>query len=354
MQNITYLIGAGASAKNALPVMKGLDKRFEYFIEYVKSLSDESFYKKKKSNTCIQLELTFEQIKRHASPDTYARKLFLREKPTDKDKLINLKYFLSMYFVWEQSDVDEGILKNLSTKEFGHKPAKVDDRYDVFYANVLTKKELKLLQNINIVSWNYDYQFELAYEEYSSYETAYENLNIYPHPFVGKSYDKVNFVKLNGTAGQFAFSNKDKKENVEFLQQTDDDFKPKILTLINDYSYWINNQSRMQRQPFLNFAWEDNSISKMAVNWAKKIISETDILVVIGYSFPLFNRDVDREIFSDKGRIKKTFIQDPSDNISEIIDRFESVVNQKKGEFNLSLENENVFHKKGSDQFYIP
>lgn len=350
MKNITYLIGAGASAKNALPVMKGLDKQFEYFIEYVESLSKNSFHANKKQKTCSQLKLTFEQIQRHASPDTYARKLFLRERPMDKDELIKLKYFLSMYFVWEQSNVEKGIKINISSDIFTNKPPKLDDRYDVFYANVLTKNALRLQSNINIISWNYDYQFELAYEEYSSFENAYENLKIYPHPVKEQSHEQVKFVKLNGTAGQFAFS----ESKVEYLQQLHSDFKPNILTLINDYSAWLNEKNSWTRKPFLNFAWEGNVISKLAIEHAKRIILDTNILVVIGYSFPLFNREVDRKIFSDKGRIKKAFIQDPSDDISEIIDRFENVVNQRDGEWNLSLENGNVFHKKGADQFYIP
>jgi len=44
------------------------------------------------------------------------------------------------------------------------------------------------------------------------------------------------------------------------------------------------------------------------------MIKETEILVIIGYSFRVFNRDIDREIFSSSTNIKKVYLQVNNDS----------------------------------------
>ena len=43
-------------------------------------------------------------------------------------------------------------------------------------------------------------------------------------------------------------------------------------------------------------------------------IEDADILVVIGYTFPFFNREIDRMIFSQMECLQKIYIQDPNAN----------------------------------------
>lgn len=358
MQKITYFIGAGASAK-ALPVMKGMNKRFEIFLRYVESLNRNKFVDNK-TEVLGELNETFFAIKRHASPDTYARKLFLRQKEEDDILLLHLKYFLSIYFVWEQSFIVDGTVPNIGIDEWERdKQASLDDRYDVFYANMLKRKELNFLDGVNIISWNYDYQFELAFEEYDTFSDSYEKLGIFPDPSYPEGKDKVNLIKLNGTGGLIV--------SRDYPQQNEDSFysrlnekavykernKISIDEMIDIYSRWIKEMD-IKFRPFLNFAWEDNYISNRAIEYAKNIILKTDILIVIGYSFPLFNRDVDTQIFSDTRNIKKVYLQDPSDNIDELRERFDNVLNIDIPAYNLHPKNGNIIHKKGVEQFYIP
>jgi hypothetical protein len=67
----------------------------------------------------------------------------------------------------------------------------------------------------------------------------------------------------------------------------------------------------------LNFAWENdnNYIDKYRghsknLEEAEHIASETEILVVIGYSFPIFNREIDNILFKKMQKLKKVYIQD--------------------------------------------
>ena len=70
----------------------------------------------------------------------------------------------------------------------------------------------------------------------------------------------------------------------------------------------------------LNFSWETpedfehlySNYSKVK-DYAIQIMRETDILVIIGYSFPLFNRNVDNELIKaaiENHQAKKIYIQD--------------------------------------------
>lgn len=58
--------------------------------------------------------------------------------------------------------------------------------------------------------------------------------------------------------------------------------------------------------PSVNFAWE--AVQSNAVKQAKRILSATESLVVIGYSFPIFNREIDKLIFQDS-KISRVYLQ---------------------------------------------
>ncbi len=71
------------------------------------------------------------------------------------------------------------------------------------------------------------------------------------------------------------------------------------------------------KKPILTFAWETNSTDKQRLQslngLLKKNLEDTTILVVIGYSFPFYNRRIDNEIFEvQKKRLKKIYFQDPN------------------------------------------
>ncbi len=96
--------------------------------------------------------------------------------------------------------------------------------------------------------------------------------------------------------------------------------------------------------PSLSFAWEDYSTGKVAIKRAIESTSETEILVVIGYSFPFFNRFVDRDIIRSMNRLKKVYFQAPDAEVLK--ERFLAIRND--------LKDENLIIRKDVHQFVFP
>lgn len=74
------------------------------------------------------------------------------------------------------------------------------------------------------------------------------------------------------------------------------------------------------------------------------MVSGTTILVVIGYSFPFFNREVDKQIFNELNNrvLKKIYFQDPVLNGKQLI-----------SQFGLS-DNLKIEHIERTENFHIP
>lgn len=64
----------------------------------------------------------------------------------------------------------------------------------------------------------------------------------------------------------------------------------------------------------LNFAWEEAFSKDLLENMIPKLVQDTTTLVVIGYSFPYFNRKIDRAIIEKMSHLKNIYIQDKYPN----------------------------------------
>lgn len=356
MANITYLIGAGASA-NALPVVSDMKNRMQFFLNFLykdeRGLDILGESPKPSGSLIKDIIEVHNSALLHATPDTYAKKLYLKG---DLSRLRTLKFYLSLYFLFEQANLDfnnfdKKLVENLplpllrdnspqlqssnyesliskGTPEWDFLQkilTKSDSRYDVFLATLLESVDNKLIlpSNVNIISWNYDIQFELAYcdFDYTNKLTAIENLNVFPITKKSNREGDSKIVKLNGMAGLFS-----KDENHTFSMFDFDWFleKPMVAMkqLIKDYSEGKRIQS------FINFAWEanDNEFSRKAIEEAQKILFNTDALVIIGYSFPNFNKQIDRKILGElgkaTGKISKVYYQAHPDEIEALCKNF--------------------------------
>lgn len=336
MKNITFLLGAGASF-NSLPVVNGMEKRMDMFVEYLEFHKGNFFKNIDNLGLLIdEIKIILNNARPHASIDTYAKKIFLRSSPLDNKNLISLKWLISCYFIFEQSnslhkkefieyywkkniesdiilhkiDKEEENRKKQIEREIRSLSKKVDNRYDVFLATLLQKSSknntLELPREVNIISWNYDYQLELAFMDYSinpNYRQSNESLKIYPTTD-SKMAIAPKFIKLNGTAGylerhSFDIHNPKKNDFIHIRGESDSyETTHRLTDFLIGYSEFMKNP-KSTVSPFLNFAWEknNNKISQSAFEYAKKIMSETEIVVIIGYSFPNFNRIIDKEIF---------------------------------------------------------
>ena len=334
MAEITYLFGAGASAK-ALPVVKDFPKKFSELIKKLESeplkLPNKRFHQLNlvgaKTQSSYQKDLINlfkwiqEQSVKHASIDTYAKKLFLR---SEFKKLRELKVCLTIFF---------------SFFELVNPP---DFRYDAFYASILNHR-YKFPENINILSWNYDNQFEISFLEYideNSISIA-ENHLMVKSKLNWNDYDPgFGIYKLNGsTSFRKADDPIHKTKVYDFIKKEVDLELVTFATLC--YARSIDFD---ELDPSISFAWENDLQHSNIVENARNHIVETEVLVVIGYSFPFFNRDVDRKIIGSLNNLKKVYFQSPeAENLKQ---RFLGIRND--------LSNQQLVSVTDLEQFYLP
>lgn len=332
--NITYLFGAGAS-KDTLPITKEIPGRMLEIINKIKSnelrLSNDDYFKNNSEYTKRRIQdfliedmsWLHEHASRHASIDTFAKKLFLTKKFTE---LLRLKNAFSCYLIFEQA-----------------KP-ETDSRYDLFYASILKTTSYSFPVNINIVSWNYDIQFEKAYVEYSDSKELYHNrsaLNVITK--FDRSQPDVScfcIVKLNSTTNIWQQRG---RSHIHYIEDI-----PTVLDInlmhkvVESYAFVKFNSQGYEST--LSFAWEGQSFNNYdLLDTTKKVVEETEILVVIGYSFPYFNRQIDRDIICSMTKLKKVYYQSPDS--SKLIDKLIALRNDLKGKIDPIVELE---------QFYIP
>ena len=213
----------------------------------------------------LSTDLTWlaEESAEHATIDTFAKKLYLTK---DVKNYNRLKRALSAFFMIEQVE------------------HKADMRYDAFLANILTEG-CQIPDDITILTWNYDSQFEIALR---TYLPQLANLQI--SPICLSSYDsfelKVRYkiFKINGSA---TFS--DEKPISRFCTADEQKFSEKS---IRREVLWYYGNGNLQSD--LSFAWDKN-VSKFFYDTLAKEVENAMTLVVIGYTFPYFNRETDRK-----------------------------------------------------------
>jgi len=352
---VTYYLGAGASA-NAIPMVSQIR---HYYLPFLNFLEGE-IKKTLSPNFDIydsKLFFDFQHItsllKEHYSPDTFARKLWLNSQFSDLERL---KLYLSIFFYWAEHKYKPQIFSLDDFKVDGLKPVtgEIDNRYDPFLANFLEKEEdgddLRFPLNINIVSWNYDTQVERAYAKFCGGLNNYgirRGLLTYPKIY-GWNYppELSRFIKLNGCSGLIVLKDKQKNDMV-VSPLTDFPNNPREVQrmpreLLNYFDNSLSEKSTWRSS--ISFAWEtDNPASQEALKEAREIFSKTDILAIIGYSFPDFNRLVDKDLFSFLPKHCKIYYQAPEADVYDLIDKLKVI-----------CKVENVHPVKNTDQFHIP
>lgn len=352
MSKIIYYIGAGASYGNknkrelldegtenerllvheGLPVVNEIAKSLVAFQEAVRNVDiiaskNYAFMDKYKTIgtdiNCIRSQLLedikelHKAAKEHSTIDTYAKKLYLTKQVSQLEKLKNV---LATFFIWIQLE------------------SKTDQRYDTFLANILQMNNLSLPLNISVISWNYDSQFELAYKNYSN-----NNLPIYDKLGENSMQNNQNsgvIFKLNGSANFGDFNMVD-----YILNHREKDVLP-LIQLIEYYGHLEADTKELgfDFHSHLSFAWESTVRQKEMITTINQITSDTDAVVVIGYSFPYFNREIDRAIFSKITSLKTIYIQDP--NPESVEPSLRAVLDENT---NVKIE-----YQKDCTQFYLP
>jgi len=315
-----YLFGAGAS-NQVLPLASVFSNRLLRFAIDLNAAGptgafnepnaspDDPVWGKNHDNLYDAISWLASESSHHYSVDTFAKKLFFR---SDNKNLKKLKAALSAYLVIEQSRLN------------------VDQRYDAFLASVLeidSSRSIKLPEHLRIFTWNYDTQLEKAFYGFcENHDFVIENVTF-----------NERIHRINGKCGTHPPGHiGDSFRAIMNMKNT-----PAWEAGINLYKEYMTEPS--SPEPEINFAWEDLAHNKLKNTGLSQLIDVTDI-VVIGYSFPYFNREIDDLIFKQFSHINRIYLQYPEGVHVSIEDRIKKF---------LPL-NKEIVRITSTDLFYIP
>ncbi len=338
MARITYLLGAGASA-GSLPTVDKFDKEIEKVLTQLEickkwyDLNVGIFDELHPLNMAISdLQMLKEGCERHRSVDTFAKMLFLTSDVKERaEKYKKVKCAIILFFELYR-------FENNNT----------DKRYDAFLATIINNKKPRFPNDINILSWNYDYEFERAYLNYSperdNIHELHSDLNII-HKNNRSSNPLGNcfgILKINGTAGFYDSTGKlTLGLNCHLKQKVyvADKNHQSTLEICQKYHEFVCGDF----EPAISFSWEDDNGHLKIANVIEDAMLNTQIFIIVGYSFPYFNREIDKLIINKiKYANTKIYIQDPNpEELKELID-----------EIKIGTNFQNKFSRSYS-QFYI-
>jgi hypothetical protein len=269
----------------------------------------------------------------HFSIDTYAKKLWFQNR---RDENLKLKALLSSIILGCQ--LNRGL----------------DKRYEAFIASTLARHRLAgiaMPSNLNVLSWNYDLQFEEAL--FNVRPDSFNELfaDFFKEPLFEANKYGFNYAKLNGAAGIWEFEGQIfKSGKFDELRKRYQD-KDQTFTL---YAYMNALKKTKERRKDaldnndwtgIRFAWEQGIA--YWENQFKNMASEEDnILVVIGYSFPNYNYEIDSKLL-EVFKFDKVFLQCGSKN-KEINERISSIYDY------LGFKGYKIEPIEGKTEFYIP
>lgn len=305
---VLYLFGAGASA-NALPMVKDIPARLEAHAQYLSSPQIQQNLTAGFNTTPAlpfrsvldqylgDIRKLKEMAKVHESIDTYAKKLYLKG-PKYMEELFRLKVALSMFLAYNQA-----------------KYADQERRYDGFFASVLSNSSglLRIPDEILILNWNYDQMLGHAFKEYTQsgqFHECHTQLGVVPLHDVSP-LEPYSVVHLNGL---FAYQEVGKQFHpiVSTASSQDREITEDLLRYF--YRAHLKTDDPICRNPdahLMQFAWETNAMRTSAFDQVLERLHDVTALVVIGYSFPFFNREFDRKILKWAAALQRIYVQAP-------------------------------------------
>ena len=145
-------------------------------------------------------------------------------------------------------------------------------------------------------------------------------------------------IKINGSA---TFED---RSTLQYIEE-DTENMPAALQVIEFYhdSQVDTSEMGLDFNTHLSFAWENSTNNENIKDTLTKTTEDTEIVVVIGYSFPFFNRVTDRYVFGGMPKLKKVYIQDK--NPSAVKLAIEAVLPDREV---------NIIPIDNCDQFYLP
>lgn len=340
---ITYFLGAGASF-NALPIWKGQGDSMVEVANHIRTAINNTDVKNNPEtadlfNNSELIDLANKMSNygslavEFGSIDVYARRLHLLG---EIDELNDLKYHLSVYFdLWENFIYKNQVIDRNTKTHY----QKIDKRYYSLLSVLLEKNGYtpKLNDLVSFISWNYDLQMEMAYKSFlPNSANSLDEINSGFKFLADKENDEdLDIIHLNGHRGVFKNEGKTYSNVKDNLH---DSFEKYLLGLLDNTTQF--RRSKIDYSKCMKYAWETESKS---LEYAKKVMRDTDILIIIGYSFPSYNRKIDSELINEfeKKSSRQIVYQDPNANQELLKSIFRNTDIVK-------------FEKENTNQFHVP
>lgn len=329
MAKTTYLLGAGASAGDTksvgIPCIVGLEKEMDKVFSFL--LQDDpielDFSVTKGGHPLVSSEeirqnwhhlhryreQLKEELQSNISIDTVAKLYYALE---DEKNFLMLKGIMTACFVhWERTQ-------------------KLDHRYNNFWATLMRVIQHEqpgidrfrdFYGEISIVSWNYDKQLEQSLERILAKSPSKYHAAIVSKMFDPQTVTNPSVFKLNGTAGIPA------EIRYTGIHQ---DFPGNTYSQW-EWKYWLAAiilfPDRLRVTKNLCYSWElETNTGKDVLDLAYHYTSQSETLVVIGYSFPSLNHSVDVRLIEGMPLLKKVYFQGVTKADSlKIMDYFQAV-----------------------------
>lgn len=312
-KELTYILGAGASYQS-IPVVKTFADRFDIFMQKMEVFSRGNSSYKQQDVYAVGTDL-LKSFREHQSFDTYFKKLF----HTNQETQIQIaKKYIHLYFLWEHTNSVE----SKQPEKIFWKESTVDKRYDALIAGLLRpeKGNCSVFTNTNFITWNYDLNLLSSIKNY-----YYPNENFADFiskiqttdPFEWNIDNQIKVVNMNGYFYSSLFDNLkliSNGENRAFIDKK----------INNGYFSTANKDLDSER---IKFAWEMDNNANKTIEIASTFINNSKNLVIVGYTFPLYNRLIDSAYLiarSFLGKNNSVFIQDP--NADKIKDNFANIL----------------------------
>lgn len=324
MSKIVYILGAGASygkrgdeesykiderkRGKIIPILQGVPvvNEFAKYIEFKCAEVQNGKFEKvfqytakiaQRNQLVTELKWLLKICQDYPTVDTYARQLFVTKRASGYQRLKNA---ISLFLTLCQH------------------PSTRDIRYDGFIASII-KDDNTFPSDISIFSWNYDSQMEFAYAGYMSEQnrdinSIWRNMNVLNKVSNHQLSDGFGIIKLNGTAHFYDPTNQN---------MCDVYYKTQGMSITNLMSmHCLNNVDNVENT--LSFAWESVASQDVFNTTIENRALDAKVLVVIGYSFPYVNRNMDKMILTNMVDLRHIYIQDP--NAEAIKERLTAII----------------------------
>ena len=124
-------------------------------------------------------------------------------------------------------------------------------------------------------------------------------------------------IKLNGSA----IISSNAQNNPLYLceLQNADQVQNNLIELLRAFYFLVHRIDEYKIE--LYFSWENPSFLQQSN--LREFLKPIEVLVIIGYSFPFFNRKSDSKIFQYLQNLKKIYIQNP--RAAEVLDEINQI-----------------------------